>query len=473
MDVPPLTFSTTLLESITDGVVLVDAAGRYAYANTAAVALLGKPPEALIGHRMWDVFPGAPAHFREPMDRAMTEQTPTEVVALNVSRGVWYDVRCYPYQGGLVMIFRDVSAQQRMEQALAESEARFRTMADAAPVLIWTAGLDMRCSYVNRAWEVFTGRSLEEERDYGWLGGVHPDDRDLCASVFDAAFEARAPYELESRLRRHDGTYRWVLDHGAPRFSPDGAFTGFIGAVIDVHDRRAEATRRAFLDRASRTLASSLDYDATLKQVAALAVPEIAAWCTVTLVDDDRHLDRVAVAHADSEMLEQLRAYERRYPPDPEGSEVNAQVLRTGEPVVINDITDAMLEAALQDPEQLAFIRSLGMRAFLVVPIKVGDEVLGIITLVQTEQGEQFDEEAVSFANELATRAALAIQNARLYAAAHAAEARLREANEALEARVQERTAQLQETVEALGRSNRELQSFAQVAQPRPPGAAP
>jgi PAS domain S-box-containing protein len=136
--------------------------------------------------------------------------------------------------------------RRRSEFALRESEARFRLMADAAPVLIWTAGMDKRCTYVNRPWLEFTGRTLEQELGEGWADGIHPDDRRQSLAVYASQFDKREPFEMEYRLRRHDGEFRWVVDQGVPRFTPDGEFAGYIGACTDLTERRrAEEGLRA------------------------------------------------------------------------------------------------------------------------------------------------------------------------------------------------------------------------------------
>jgi PAS domain S-box-containing protein len=132
--------------------------------------------------------------------------------------------------------FRKVANQRAA--ALHESEERFRVMADGTPALIWVAGPDRLCTYFNKAWLGFTGRTLAEEVGNGWAEGVHPDDRGRCLKVFEEAFGERRPFSVEYRLRRSDGEYRWVVDHGMPRFTADGSFAGFIGAAFDVNDRR-------------------------------------------------------------------------------------------------------------------------------------------------------------------------------------------------------------------------------------------
>jgi PAS domain S-box-containing protein len=132
------------------------------------------------------------------------------------------------------------------EDAVSESERQFRAMADAAPVMMWVTGPDRLCTFVNRSWLDFTGRTLEQEWGNGWVEGVHPDDRDRSIETYTAAFEVRERFEMEYRLRRHDGKYRWILDTGAPRFTPEGVFAGYTGSCIDITERQeSEARHRA------------------------------------------------------------------------------------------------------------------------------------------------------------------------------------------------------------------------------------
>jgi len=126
----------------------------------------------------------------------------------------------------------------RAEESLRESEARFRLMADHAPVLIWMSGRDKLCTWFNRPWLEFTGRTLEAELGNGWAKGVHPDDLARCLDIYGKAFDARKPFAMEYRLRRHDGEWRWVYDQGIPLCNADGALSGYIGSCIDITERR-------------------------------------------------------------------------------------------------------------------------------------------------------------------------------------------------------------------------------------------
>src|SRR4029453_18061029 len=136
-------------------------------------------------------------------------------------------------------VARDITKRKTAEEELRESEARFRTVANAAPVLIWMAGPDKLCTFFNTGWLEFTGRSLEQELGNGWAEGVHPEDIDRCLDIYQNSFNARESFTMEYRLRRSDRESRWVLDIGTPRFASDGAFIGYIGSCIDITERKA------------------------------------------------------------------------------------------------------------------------------------------------------------------------------------------------------------------------------------------
>ena len=126
--------------------------------------------------------------------------------------------------------------KERAEATLYESEERFRKMADTAPVMIWVAGADKACTFFNEPWLTFTGRKLEQELGDGWAEGVHPQDLEDCLATYSSAFYARNSFQMDYRLRRADGEYRWVLGNGVPRFETGGIFVGYIGSCIDITD---------------------------------------------------------------------------------------------------------------------------------------------------------------------------------------------------------------------------------------------
>lgn len=120
------------------------------------------------------------------------------------------------------------------------SPAEYRVLIQQSPVMTWRSGGDASCDYFNETWLAFTGRTLEQEMGTGWTEGVHPDDLPGCLATYMEHFKQRQPFEMEYRLRRHDGVYRWIFDRGVPFAGEDGIFAGFIGGCIDIEDRRAK-----------------------------------------------------------------------------------------------------------------------------------------------------------------------------------------------------------------------------------------
>ncbi len=181
----------------------------------------------------------------------------------------------------VALLFDDITARRRVDEALRDSEARFRFVADMAPVLIWQADPDNRGIWFNKPWLDFTGRRMEEELGFGWLEGIHQEDRERAAFTCQGHLARRDAFEMEFRMRRHDGEYRWILDRGAPLFEPETAiFLGYIGSCIDITDRRraeeamreSEARFRSIFEQANDFI-----FTADLEQRLTSCNPAVAA----------------------------------------------------------------------------------------------------------------------------------------------------------------------------------------------------
>jgi PAS domain S-box-containing protein len=138
----------------------------------------------------------------------------------------------------ILAVSADITDLKRAEATLRESEERFRLVANTAPVMIWMSGVDKLRTYFNRPWLEFTGRSLDAESADGWDEGIHPEDLKQCLDIYSKAFDRHEPFQMEYRLRRSDGEYRWIFDSGVPRFSAEASFVGYIGSAIDITERK-------------------------------------------------------------------------------------------------------------------------------------------------------------------------------------------------------------------------------------------
>ncbi len=320
----------------------------------------------------------------------------------------------------------DISDRVAAEAALRESEARFRQMADAAPALLWVTDADGACTFLSQGWYDTTGQPEAEGLGLGWLDAVHPDDRDATRDVFLAASARGEPFRVDFRLRRRDGDHCWALAVGQPRHDDDGAFVGYVGSVIDIHDRKQAETRSQLLAETGRLTERTLDYEATLAEIARMAVPDFADWCGVDVVQPDGALRPVAIAHADPDKVRWAHALRERYPTDPDDTTGVPQVVRTGRAEIYASIPDEMLVAAARDEPHLHLMREIGFRSVLIVPMRAGDDVTGAITFVLAGSRPAYVAADVETAEEIARRAGAALEMARLHTALREREARYR-----------------------------------------------
>lgn len=171
------------------------------------------------------------AHVRDREVNLRTRSGDAKTVLLSLQRVTVQGQDC------LVTVMNDITERKRAEQALVESEARFHTLADTAPVLIWLIDEHRRCTYCNRSWIEFTGQSIEGGLN-AWLEYVHEEDQETCRELFERAVERQVPFSMEYRLRRHDGTFSWMLDKGVPRYRADDSFAGYIRSCVDISDQK-------------------------------------------------------------------------------------------------------------------------------------------------------------------------------------------------------------------------------------------
>ncbi|MCC7024749.1 MAG: PAS domain S-box protein [Thermomicrobiales bacterium] len=249
-------------------------------------------------------------------------------------------------------------------------------------------------------------------------------------SIFDENEHIIAPEDLPGRraltrqseqsalirfLVHATGEERWAIVRSSPVTDEAGNVRFVVNVWQDAtRQRRAECAQR-FLAEAGEVLATSLDVEATLASIASLAVPRLADWCAVHLVRDDGTVEQVAVAHVDPDRIDRALQLQERYPVDPEADQGVHQVIRTGQPELIPEITEEMLVAGAIDAEHLDILRRVGLTSILVVPMIARGKTLGAISFVTAESGHTLDEHDLDLAQELARRAALAVENARLY----------------------------------------------------------
>jgi PAS domain S-box-containing protein len=306
------------------------------------------------------------------------------------------------------------SAERRLEAIL-------RSLGEAVTV----RRADGRTIYTNPAARELLGLSSQEEIDQRPAGAVASnyqmeDEQGHALTLDDLPAgkvlrgEAAAPLLVRS-LRRESGEERWILVKSTPLHDERGRVEAAINVLEDVTAVKRAELRTRFLAEASDVLASSLDYQQTLRNVAGLAVPSIADWCAVDLIDEAGERVSVAVAHVDPARLELARRLREYEPQELDPEQGLGLVVRTGQPALYPEISDEMLVAGATDEEHLALLRAVGFRSAVVVPMKILDRTIGALTMVTAESGRVLDKNDVEFAGQIAARAAVAVENSRLY----------------------------------------------------------
>jgi len=279
-------FQAHLLSTVEQGVIATDLDGTIIYWNRFAEILYGWAALEVIGQNILEVLCAETSQEQSVQIMSQVQQGESWSGEFFVRHrdGTLFpvlvtDSPIYDDKGelvGIVGVYVDMTVRKNAIAALQESEERFRTMADTAPVMIWMAGIDQFCHYFNKGWLEFTGRRLEQELGDGWAELVHPDDLQLCLETYTTAFDARRSFTMEYRVRRFDGKYRWLLDTATPRFHSDGSFAGYIGSCMDITEQK-------------RTLEALQDSEARLRLT--LEAARVVTWdwniTTNNVVDDN------------------------------------------------------------------------------------------------------------------------------------------------------------------------------------------
>ncbi|WP_426756871.1 PAS domain-containing protein [Myxococcus sp. Y35] len=300
-------------------------------------------------------------------------------------------------------------------------------LAESIPQLIWVTRADGHHEYYNARWYAYTGLTPEQSRGDGWRRAFHPDDLEEAGRRWAESLRTGEPYEVEYRCRRHDGVWRWHLGRAHPVRDDAGRIVQWFGTCTDIEEQKRAADTMRLLAEASALLSSaSLDYEATLAALTRLVVPLLADWCAIEIAYEDGSTRQVGVAHVDPDKVrfgEELRV---RYPPRHGDAMGVLAVIRTGEPMLLTDIPDALLVASTRDAEHLRLVRELGLRSAMVLPLPARGRTIGALSLFHAESGRRFSQADVLLASQLAERAAVALDNARLIKDARRVEERFR-----------------------------------------------
>jgi PAS domain S-box-containing protein len=316
----------------------------------------------------------------------------------------------------IVGFISDISARRSAETALRESEANFRQLADAMPQIVWSSNPRGVPDYFNRRWYEYSGQTEGTVGLDSWETFYHPDDAERVRADWEEAMANRVAFRCELRLRDKNGSYRWFLCRANPVCdASSGDVTRWFGTATDIDEQKRATDAQTFLAEVGVLLSGSLDPQVTLEQVTQLAVPHLGDWCFVALKNREGAPEMVAAAHHSNQHVEAFWERYARYGLDADAKKGMSHVIRTGTPEVVERLGDTEIAEALTQPEYQAEFAKVGHHSTLAVPLEVRGEILGAIGFTYAESDRYFTTADLPLAQELARRAAIAIENARLY----------------------------------------------------------
>ena len=313
----------------------------------------------------------------------------------------------------VVLLHQDVSAAERAAALLRSSEDRLQRALSIGNINAWDWDLGsdiVTCSMnARKFWGIDVGNASD------FLSVVHPDDLDRVNEAARAAIDDQRPYEVSYRLMPDGGQLRWVKSHGRLETDAAGTPVRMLGMTLDVTSQeRADAALRMLAD-AGEKLGASLDYQATLAGLGEVVIPAMADWYAVDLLSDDGELERINVSHSDPGKVDLVKELQLRYPPARNSTNSSWRVIKSGQPEWSESITDQQLVEGAFDGEHLQILRSLQLKSYIAVPLRARGATIGALTLVFAESGRRYRDSDVELAMDLARRAAVAVDNARLY----------------------------------------------------------
>jgi len=366
----------SISDSAQDAIVMIDPEGRIVVWNRAAETMFGFSANLALGAGLHDLILPQRYHqdHLERLSRfgtAPTGEGVGKVIELTARRADGQELPIELSLSGMrlqdkwfaVGIIRDITERRRAEEAIRQSEEHFRLLSDSGPAMLWMASQDMKCTWFNKAWLAFTGRTLDQDRGSGWSEGIHPEDLERTLRHYTTSFVDRQSFEIEYRLRRADGRYRWVLDRGIPRYSDSGEFIGYLGSAIDIDVRkqiedRLRESNNMLADTIEREKEAKTQLMAVLQQLrsateAANAATQAKSQFLANMSHEIRTPMTAILGYTDSLLEESQSADE-----SPERLKALTTIQRNGRHLlaIINDILDfSKIEAGKLAIEQIRY----------------------------------------------------------------------------------------------------------------------
>jgi len=406
-----------ILERVAEAFIALDSQWRIVYANHEACRINQKPLEAFRGKVHWEEWPASLGTALEHnFRRVMSERAEAHFDHRYVSKpyDVWLEIDVYPATDGIDIFYRDVSERRHMEETLRESERSFRQMADAIPHIAWTTGPDGSVDYYNQRWYDYSGLTLAQTQDWGWVAAIHPDDLERADGVWRAALAAGTISEVEYRLQRADGRYRWHLGRSVPVWE-NGRIARWVGTATDIEDHflaesalTAAYRREAILNQIAQAVLHASDArDIQVRTVTALGRALDADRCYVHFFDASQDATWIETDWH----REGLPSVAGRYPLSQVQPLLLDDLFQHGASVRISSVRESFLQ-----PETVSLLEQGGYHALLTTPFYSHDRLTAVLALAMADTARAWTDDEVNLVEAVAAQTRSAVEAARLLA---------------------------------------------------------
>jgi PAS domain S-box-containing protein len=406
--------SLRILDTMSDGFITITRDWHITFANRQAEQILGVSRERMVGANALALFhPARGSSIHHTLARAFEAGEPVEIEDYFARADRWFEIRVYPVDDQVSVYFRDVTPRHRAQESI-----RFQSrLLDAIGQAVIATNNEGSITYWNSAAEGLFGWRAEEVVGRGRINMTHAAQTAVEDAKLFARLRSGRPWLGEALLRSKQGaTFSAALADG-PITSEDGTLIGMIRIVTDLTARKTIEEEHRFLAVASAALAATLDVESTIRTLTRLAVPTLADSCLVDLVDEDGTIRRLEALHTDPAKDQIVRELMRRYPSGPADTHPLIDVVRTGQSQLFARVSESLLRSIANDSRHLALLREVSARSAMIVPLIAHGRILGAVTLLSVTEDRTYTARDLRTAEELVSRAAVGVENARLYEA--------------------------------------------------------